>query len=237
MEPKKNPKYDIHRNRGILFNFSLALSLLLVITAFKWEVKTRKGTVCPSFRQIEREEMTVIPITHEKKKDVPAPVPVKTQIQKSTVESVNIKAVSNNQLVENISSPVVDQNNSPMVELPFNAFEAPEEKTETDFRVVEKMPEPVGGWEAFFKTLQKHMKYPRKAEREQISGKVFVEFTVNATGAIERISILKGIGYGCDEEAQRVIALTKWNPGKQRGRPVNVRLVQPVTFSLGTPDH
>jgi hypothetical protein len=39
MEPKKNPKYDVHRKSGMLFSFSLGCSLLIVITAFEWETK------------------------------------------------------------------------------------------------------------------------------------------------------------------------------------------------------
>ena len=115
----------------------------------------------------------------------------------------------------------------------FGAIEIPEETIKPDtFRVVEKMPEPVGGWSAFYNTLSKNIKYPRLAARERVGGKVFVEFTVNNKGELSHFKIIKGIGYGCDEEAKRVIALTKWNPGKQRGQPVNVKMVQPITFAL-----
>ena len=36
MEPKKNPKYDVHQKRGVLLNVGLVVSLIIVITAFKW---------------------------------------------------------------------------------------------------------------------------------------------------------------------------------------------------------
>ena len=38
MEPKKNPKYDVHQKRGVLLNVGLVVSLIIVITAFKWTV-------------------------------------------------------------------------------------------------------------------------------------------------------------------------------------------------------
>jgi protein TonB len=233
MEPKKNPKYDIHRSRGILFNFSLALSLLLVITAFQWSVRTGQKDVRPEPLREQPIEMAVIPVVVEKKKHTPTHEPIKTPTAKPPIASINITEVNNKQPVDE-SKPAIDQNHSGLTELPSFTIEVPVENTETEFRIVEKMPEPVGGWQTFFKTLQKNMKYPRKAERDGVSGKVFVEFTVNESGGLERISILKGIGSGCDEEAQRVIALTKWNPGKQRGRPVKVRMVQPVNFSINT---
>jgi protein TonB len=67
-----------------------------------------------------------------------------------------------------------------------------------------------------------------------IEGKVFVEFIVDKDGSITEVTVMKGIGSGCDEEAIRVIkAAPKWNPGKQRGQPVKVKLIVPITFKLG----
>ena len=38
---------------------------------------------------------------------------------------------------------------------------------------------------------------------------------------------------GCDEEALRVMKLApKWQAGKQRGKPVRVRMILPITFKL-----
>ncbi len=122
-----------------------------------------------------------------------------------------------------------------MTEIPMGSIELPKEKPDSVFLIVEKMPEPVGGWETFFKTLGKNIKYPRQAARSTVAGRVFVKFTVNEKGELQDFSIVKGIGFGCDEEAMRVIAQTKWNAGKQRGRPVKVRLVQQVTFSITPP--
>gem|GEM_PF-230598 len=235
MEPKKNPKFDIHRKRGMIFNFSVAISLLLVITAFKWSVETPRKKEPVRNGTITSIEMPVLPIVYVKKKELPAPRAMTISKVKPSLDAINIKAVSDSKPVEEPPPGVIDQNDSPMIEIVATAVDIPAEKVETEFRVVEKMPEPIGGWEGFFKTLQKYIKYPRQAERAQVSGKVFVEFSVNETGGLERISIIKGIGFGCDEEAQRVIALTKWNPGKQRGRPVKVRMVQQVTFSISTP--
>lgn len=235
MEPKKNPKYDIHRSRGIIFNVSLAISLLLVITTFQWTVESPKECTLPTgTKRMEQIELASIPIVYEKKKELPAPKPIKSADPKPALEAINFKAVSDSKTVEELPPGAIDQNDSPMIEIPLTAVEVPEEKTETVFRIVEKMPEPVGGWQTFFKTLQKHIQYPTAARRSDAAGKVFVEFTVNEKGELQDLSIIKGIGFGCDEEALRVVALTKWNPGKQRGRPVKVRLVQPVVFSLGT---
>ena len=45
--------------------------------------------------------------------------------------------------------------------------------------------------------------------------------------------MIKGIGGGCDDEAKRVVMnAPKWKAGKQRGRPVKVRMTVPVFFQL-----
>ena len=234
MEPKKNPKYDIHRSRGVIFNVSLAISLLLVITAFKWNVETRERKVLTPITKSESVEMTIVPVVPETKKELPAPTPLKPTDIRPQLESINIKPVNDSKTIEEPTPGLFDQYKNPMVEFPIGGIEAPPEDPQAVYDFVEKMPEPAGGWQGFFKTLQKNMKYPRHAERAGATGKVFVGFTVNEKGDIQDLRIIKGIGYGCDDEALRVIALTKWNPGKQRGRPVKVRMVQPVVFSLGT---
>ncbi|NTW23917.1 MAG: energy transducer TonB, partial [Lentimicrobium sp.] len=61
----------------------------------------------------------------------------------------------------------------------------------------------------------------------------FVTFVVEKNGNVTDVRILRGIGGGCDEEAVRVIkAMPKWNPGKQRGKPVRVQFNMPIKFTL-----
>ncbi|CAG5003155.1 hypothetical protein DYBT9275_03075 [Dyadobacter sp. CECT 9275] len=98
---------------------------------------------------------------------------------------------------------------------------------------VEQNPEFMGGMSAMASFLQKNLRYPQKASSAGIQGKVFVTFTVGADGQIENVGTIKGIGFGCDEEALRVIKLMpKWNPGKQGGRPVKVKFTMPISFQL-----
>jgi protein TonB len=96
---------------------------------------------------------------------------------------------------------------------------------------VEEMPDFVGGPSALAKYLQRHLRYPASALRESVSGKVFVAFTVNTDGSIKDVEILKGLGYGTDEEATRVIsAMPAWKPGRQNNHAVPVRYTLPITF-------
>lgn len=96
---------------------------------------------------------------------------------------------------------------------------------------VEEMPDFVGGQKALAKYLQRHLRYPASALRESVSGRVFVAFTVNTDGAIKDVEILKGLGYGTDEEASRVISsMPAWKPGRQNNHAVPVRYTLPITF-------
>ena len=105
-----------------------------------------------------------------------------------------------------------------------------EEKT---LLFAEQQPEFFGGNQAFASFLQKNLKYPRAAAQAGIQGRVFVEFTVGTDGKIEKARTIKGIGFGCDEEALRVVNLMpNWMPGKQSGRPVRVRFTLPISFQL-----
>lgn len=99
------------------------------------------------------------------------------------------------------------------------------------FLTAERMPVFAGGEKAMLTFLQRNMHYPPMALREQIEGKVFVQFTVSASGDIVDVQVLKGLGYGTEEEALRVVRLMpRWQPGEQNGHPVAVRYTLPITF-------
>jgi protein TonB len=95
------------------------------------------------------------------------------------------------------------------------------------------MPEFAGGNAALMRYLRDHLRYPSQALREQIEGRVFVSFVVQADGTIADISIPKGLGYGLDEEAQRVVRqMPAWTPGQQAHHAVPVRFTLPITFRI-----
>ncbi len=101
------------------------------------------------------------------------------------------------------------------------------------FTTVEQNPEFPGGISAMFDYISERIKYPKMAQQMLVEGKVFVKFVVQQDGSIGGIKILQGIGYGCDDEAIRVISnMPKWSPGKQNGQPVNVYYTMPISFRL-----
>lgn len=103
------------------------------------------------------------------------------------------------------------------------------------FKMVEEMPEFPGGERAMLKYIADHIRYPRKAIRKGIEGTVKLKFVVNVKGDIENIQVIstKKLGYGCEEEAIRVIEnMPRWKPGKQNGTLVPVYFSIPINFKL-----
>jgi len=102
-----------------------------------------------------------------------------------------------------------------------------------EFFSLEVRPQYPGGDKAMYEFLGKNMRYPDRAKDANISGKVFISFIIDEFGAISQVSVLRGIGGGCDEEAARVIRkMPNWTPGKQGGHPVKVRYRIPIEFVL-----
>ena len=101
------------------------------------------------------------------------------------------------------------------------------------YTVVENLPSFPGGQEELFKFLRQNIVYPEDAMNKGLEGKVFVTFVVKADGTVNDVKILKGAGHGFDEEAYRVVkSMPKWNPGTQKGKPVNVAFNLPISFKL-----
>jgi TonB family protein len=101
------------------------------------------------------------------------------------------------------------------------------------FFVVEKMPEFPGGEEALRKYIATNIKYPKTAQENDVSGKVYVTFVVSEDGSVANAKIARGVDPSLDREALRVVnSLPRWQPGTQRGIPVNVQYTVPINFAL-----
>ncbi|MEI7980830.1 MAG: M56 family metallopeptidase [Bacteroidota bacterium] len=95
------------------------------------------------------------------------------------------------------------------------------------------MPKYPGGDDARMKFMLENIKYPEKAKRDTIQGKVFIQFVVEPDGTLTNFKIMRGIGGGCDEEALRVVKLMpKWIPAQKNGKSVKTEFVFPIKFAL-----
>lgn len=106
------------------------------------------------------------------------------------------------------------------------------------YTFVEQMPQlPGGGGNLAIVThIQRQVRYPIQAMRARAEGRVFVSFTVAASGLVEDVAVAKGFRRDCDSAVvEAVKTLPRFEPGRQVGRAVPVRFTMPVTFKLTTP--
>ena len=102
------------------------------------------------------------------------------------------------------------------------------------FLVVEQPAQPLGGYEEFYKYIADNLTYPASAKENGIEGKVYIQMVIDTDGSVTDVTAVKGIGYGCDEEAVRVLSeAPAWQPAEQRGKKVKQKIVVPIAFALG----
>ena len=101
------------------------------------------------------------------------------------------------------------------------------------YNIVDQNPEFPNGQAALFKFIEKNLVYPKTAWENNVSGTVYVSFTVNRSGLINNVQVKRGLGSGCNEEAVRVIrSMPRWKPGRSGGVKVPVSYTLPVRFQL-----
>lgn len=101
------------------------------------------------------------------------------------------------------------------------------------FMVAEQMPEFPGGMKEMLKFLQENVKYPENAIKNNVQGRVIVQFVVEKDGTPTEFKVLRSVDPDLDAEALRVMkAMPKWKPGMQKGQVVRVKFTVPVSFKL-----
>ena len=101
------------------------------------------------------------------------------------------------------------------------------------FEQLEVKPEFPNGNEGLAKYLSDNIKYPKKALKNSITGKVFVQFVIDKTGKVTNVVAVRGVEKSLDKEAVRVIkSMPKWKPGMKDGQPVKVKYTIPIIFKF-----
>ena len=93
---------------------------------------------------------------------------------------------------------------------------------------VETMAEPVGG----YARLQSRLVYPEKAIENKIEGKVYIRVVIDSVSNQLCVRVIKSLGYGCDEEALRLVQSSEFIPGTLRGKPFTMPVSISIIFSL-----
>ncbi|MFZ1457552.1 MAG: TonB family protein, partial [Saprospiraceae bacterium] len=85
--------------------------------------------------------------------------------------------------------------------------------------------------------IYQNLKYPQEARKNNVEGQVVLQFVVEKDGRLNDIKVVRDIGAGCGIAASQVIESmntmkSRWIPGKQSGKSVNVLYTLPIKFKL-----
>ncbi len=227
MERKKNDKANLEKRKGVFFQLGMVITLSLILIGFEW---TSSGLSENQFDTGEGDviDEEIIPVTRQEKpepKTLPKP-PKVTEVLNIVENDVTIE---NELILDDLES---DQDEEVQI-LDFDMADEETEEAEIFF-IVEDMPSFKGkGLNGFRNWVMKNLQYPEIAAENGISGTVYVQFVVEPTGLVNKVTIMRGVDPALDKEAIRVVKTSpKWTAGKQRGKPVRVAFTFPIKFVL-----
>lgn len=98
---------------------------------------------------------------------------------------------------------------------------------------VEKQAEFPGGIAALMNWLSMNIRYPEKAYKENIQGRVIVKFIIEKDGKVSNPTIVRGIDPELDKESIRVVKeMPAWQPAENNGKAVASYFNLPISFKL-----
>tara|TARA_E500000178_G_scaffold148729_1_gene148356 strand:+ start:40 stop:744 length:705 start_codon:yes stop_codon:yes gene_type:complete len=233
MQPKKNSKADLNKDRNLYF--VIGLTLVLGVTWGAIEYKTYEKVFDLAALDILEDDDEDIPITEQLKTPPPPPPPPPAPEVIEVVEDE-----------EEVEETVIESTETDQDEIIIEEIEVEEEFEDIDvpFAVIEDVP-IFPGCESVAKSqrrtcfqdkinqhIRRNFRYPEIAQEMGIQGRVYVNFIIAKDGSITNIR-MRGPDKNLENEALRIISrLPQMTPGKQRGRAVRVPFSIPITFRL-----
>ncbi len=95
-----------------------------------------------------------------------------------------------------------------------------------------QLPTYPGGKFAFQEYIRQNLRYPEEALMAKVEGKVNLSFEVNDNGDVFNIQVTRSLGFGCDEEATRLVENIKYEKVKNRGVRVKSSIKTTIEFKL-----
>ena len=227
MIAKKTDKGNLENKRGMFLLVGFAVVLALIYAGFELFANEDKA---PAFELNDDEFITVVDDDVIATDQTPPPPPEAPQQQQEVVLNI----VENNiQVNTDISFDVEFNEDEAIVDVTDAEVEVVDEGSEEDppMMFTEEMPEFPGGDEALLAFLTREIQYPEVARNNGITGTVLIEFVVEKDGRVSNAKVKVPLFPECDKEAVRgVMAMPKWKPGKNMGKPVRCFFQVPVTF-------
>ena len=233
MQPKKNPKADLNKNRNLYF--VIGLTFVLGITWGAVEYKTYDRQLNFDGVNMLEDDEDDIPITEQLKTPPPPPPPpppapevIEIVEDEEEVEETVIESTESDE--EMIIEDIVVEDDFEDIDVPFAVIE--DVPIFPGCESVAKSQRRTCFQDQMNKHIRKNFRYPDIAQEMGIQGRVYVNFIIAKDGSITNIR-MRGPDKNLENEAARIIGrLPKMTPGKQRGRAVRVPFSIPITFRL-----
>lgn len=105
--------------------------------------------------------------------------------------------------------------------------------TGKDFQIQERVASYAYGNASLFEFISTNIRYPVNAMHQHISGTVYINVEIDASGNVGDVKILRGVQKDINNEALRVIQLIKdWLPAIQNGIKIQSTITIPVKFEI-----
>lgn len=230
MELKKSPKADLQNKKKYFLQIGIIIALAIVIGLFSWSQSEKVIDQVGSQSEIVEQDVIEITVQEEKPK-------VEVVQTKTVTISEIINVVKNDaKITEDLS--FLDDFSGDDFKIEFKATgPRKEEAVEEEAPVIraEQMPKfgKSGGLDEFRDWCLKQIVYPQAAIDNGIQGNVVLSFVIEKDGTLTNIKVLRSRDRDLDAEAVRVLKSSpKWQPGKNRGKPVRVTYTLPINFQL-----
>jgi protein TonB len=212
---KQDIRLRLGMTPGRLYEISLAITLLIVIIGFRFfpfEFEKKQVVLAT------RENVTIEDIEQTQQENRPPPPP-KPPIPIEAPDA---------EVLEDVPLASTELDITQQLPPPPPKAGAGDTGEDDYFVVVEELPELLGGYEG----LMKRLVYPQVALRAGIQGRVHLLAYVNERGEVDKVEVISGLAGGCTEAAIEAVKQSKFTPGKQRGRPVKVKVALSIRFHI-----
>ncbi len=236
MKPKKLPNVSLENKKSLFLQIGFVIALAIVLVVFNWTTEEKEVVEIELTTTVGVEE-ELIPVTRRTQA-----APLKPIKQSDAMDQLNIVSddIQLEEELEISSTEIDEQTRISFVDYEIGEareVEVEEEVIEEEiisFYLLEDKPEFPGGEMALLSYLATNTKYPLLAQETGISGRVYVSFIIDKKGNVTNVKLVRSVHEILDKEALRVVkTLPQWKPGKQRGVPVRVEYIIPITFVLG----
>ena len=219
--PYKLAGKSLRAQYELTLQFGFVLSLLLVVTLFRIPLQI-ESTFENEVVEQEVVHLEEIVQTEQKVKAPPPPRPIvpievpNDEVLEEEEFELDV-ALDLDEMIEELEPPT----------LPDVSVE-PDLGENEIFMVVEEMPQMIGGRAK----LYEYVTYPEMARQARLEGTVVIGIVIDKEGVPQDIEVLKSVHPILDKVAKEAINHIRFTPGKQRGKPVLVKMAIPVKFKL-----